>query len=123
MIPNRANRVGDLIRQILSEMLIRDLNDPRLEFVTITGVTVSSDLRCATVHFSAMGNPQREQESLHGLERAAGYMKKKLGKELRLRYMPDLQFRIDHSFEYGSKIEKLLQGIHQAKEGKTPTDR
>lgn len=123
MIPNRANRVGDLIHQVLSEMLIRELNDPRLESVTITGVTVSSDLRCATVHFSAMGDPRREQESLHGLERAAGYMKKKLGKELRLRYMPDLQFRIDRSYEYGSKIEKLLQRIHQAKEKKTPADR
>ncbi len=123
MMPKRADRVGDLIREVLSEMLIRDLADPRLESLTITGVTVSPDLRLATVHFSAMGSPRREEEALHGLQSAAGYMKKKLGKELHLRYTPDLQFRVDHSFEYGSKIERLIQSIHQEKEGDVKEDR
>jgi len=123
MIPKRADRVGDLIREVLSEMLIRDLSDPRLEAVTIIDVTVSPDLRLATVHFSAMGNPQREEESLHGLESASGCMKKKLGKELRLRYTPDLLFRVDHSFEYGSKIDRLIQNIHQEEKGDSQEDR
>jgi len=122
MMPKRADRVGDLIHEVLSEMLIRNLADPRLESVTITGVTVSPDLRLATVHFSAMGNPQREEGALHGLQSAAGYMKKKLGKELHLRYTPDLLFRVDHSFEYGSKIDRLIQSIHQEKEGDSKED-
>lgn len=123
MMPKRADRVGDLIREVLSEMLIRDLTDPRLASLTITGVTVSPDLRLATVHFSAMGSPRREEEALDGLKRASGYMKKKLGKELHLRYTPELQFRVDHSFEYGSKIERLIQSIHQEKEEDFKKDR
>jgi ribosome-binding factor A len=96
-------------------MLLRDLNDPRLESVTITGVEVSADLKLATVFFSAMGNRSKEEASLHGLQSAAGYIRKKLGKELRLRYIPDLVFQVDHSFEYGSKIDRLFRTLEEEK--------
>ena len=115
-MPNkRPQRVGDLIREIICEMLLRDLSDPRLESVTITEVEVTADLKLATVYFSAMGNPSREETSLDGLQSATGYIRKKLGKELRLRYVPDLQFKVDQSFEYGSKIDRLIRTLQEEK--------
>ncbi len=113
----RSHRVGDLIREILSEMILRDLGDPRLEVVTITEVEVTDDLKQARVFFSARGNQLQENAALHGLESAAGLMRKKLGREMRLRYIPELTFKVDHSFEYGSKIDRLIQTIQEEKGG------
>jgi ribosome-binding factor A len=123
MISKRPQRVGDLIREVICEMLLRDLNDPRLESVTITEVEVTADLKLATVFFSAMGNRSREETSLHGLQSATGYIRKKLGKELRLRYVPDLLFKVDQSFEYGSKIDRLIRTLQEEKNGNSEEDR
>ncbi len=119
----RPQRVGDLIREVICEMLLRDLNDPRLESVTITEVEVTADLKLATVFFSAMGNRSREEASLHGLQSATGYIRKKLGKELRLRYVPDLLFKVDQSFEYGSKIDRLIRTLQEEKNGNSEENR
>jgi ribosome-binding factor A len=123
MISKRPQRVGDLIREVICEMLLRDLNDPRLESVTITEVEVTADLKLATVFFSAMGNRSREEASLHGLQSATGYIRKKLGKELRLRYVPDLLFKVDQSFEYGSKIDRLIRTLQEEKNGNSEENR
>ena len=123
MISKRPQRVGDLIREVICEMLLRDLNDPRLASVTITEVEVTADLKLATVFFSAMGNRSREEASLHGLQSATGYIRKKLGKELRLRYVPDLIFKVDQSFEYGSKIDRLIQTLQEEKNGNSEENR
>jgi len=123
MISKRPQRVGDLIREVICEMLLRDLNDPRLASVTITEVEVTADLKLATVFFSAMGNRSREEASLHGLQSATGYIRKKLGKELRLRYVPDLLFKVDQSFEYGSKIDRLIRTLQEEKNGNSEENR
>jgi ribosome-binding factor A len=122
MLYKRANRVGDLIREVICEMLLRDLNDPRLEPVTITEVEVTEDLRLAKVFFSARGNRSKEEASLRGLQSAAGYIRKKLGKELRLRYIPDLLFKVDHSFDYGSKIDQVFETLKEEKNGDSQED-
>ncbi len=123
MMQKRADRVGDLIREVICEMLLRDLNDPRLESVTITDVEVTRDLKTATVFFSARGSRPQEEASLHGLQSASGYIKRKLGRELRLRYVPDLFFKVDQSFDYGSKIDRIIQTIREEEEGNPPEDR
>ena len=104
-------------------MLLRDLNDPRLEPVTITEVEVTEDLRLARVYFTAMGNRSKEEASLQGLQSATGYISKKLGRELRLRYVPDLLFKVDHSFDYGSKIDRLFETLKEKKNGSSQEDR
>jgi ribosome-binding factor A len=119
----RSQRVGDLIREVISEMLLRDLSDPRLATVTITEVEVTADLKLARVFFSARGDQVREKAALQGLEGAAGFIKKSLGRELRLRYMPDLMFQVDRSFDYGSKIDRLIQTIQGEKESDPSGDR
>ena len=123
MLHKRAHRVGDLIQEVICEMLLKDLSDPRLTSVTITEVEVTDDLRLAKVFFSAMGNQTREEASLQGLQSATGYIKKRLGRELKLRYTPDLLFEVDHSFEYGSKIDRLIRDIQEEKDGDPKEDR
>jgi ribosome-binding factor A len=123
MISKRPQRVGDLIREVICEMLLRDLNDPRLESVTITEVEVTADLKLATVFFSAMGNQSREEACLQGLQSATGYIRKKMGKELRLRYVPDLLFKVDQSFEYGSKIDRLIRTLQEEKNDNSEENR
>jgi ribosome-binding factor A len=119
----RAHRVGDLIREVICEMLLRDLTDPRLESVTIIEVEVTDDLKLATVFFSSMGIQSKEEACLQGLQSAAGYIKKRLGRELRLKYIPDLVFKVDHSFDYGSKIDRLIKTIQEEDEGDLKEDR
>jgi ribosome-binding factor A len=119
----RSQRVGDLIREVISEMILRDLRDPRVETVTITEVEVTADLKLARVYFSARGDQTREKAALQGLEGAAGFIKKNLGRELRLRYMPELMFEVDHSFDYGSKIDRLIRSIQDEKEEDPQGDR
>jgi ribosome-binding factor A len=122
MVFKRSDRVGDMVREILCELLLRDLQDPRLELITITDVELTDDLKLATVFFSARGNVPQEKAALEALQRASGYIKKRLGKELHLRYIPDLQFKVDHSFEYGSKIDRLIREIQEEKD-QPPEDR
>ncbi len=123
MVYKRADRVGDMVREVICEMLLRDLKDPRLETITITDVVLAQDLKSGTVYFSARGNPEREEAAQKGLESAAGYIRKRLGKELRLRYTPDLAFRVDHSFEYGDKIDRLIDSLKKEKDGGPAEDR
>jgi ribosome-binding factor A len=123
MSDRRAHRVSDLIREVVGEVLLRELKDPRLESVTITDVEVTDDLKMAKIFFSAMGIRAREEASLHGFQSAAGYLKRRLGKELRLKYIPDLSFQVDRSFEYGTKIDQLIRAVQAEKDEEPEEDR
>ena len=114
--PKRTVQVGGLIRQEISELLVRKIKDPRLEMVTITGVEVSPDLKLARVYFSRFGNPDDVQRGLEGLQSAAGFIKRELGQRMKLRRIPDLEFKHDTSFEYGDRIESILKDLSPAKE-------
>jgi len=107
----RSEKVGDQIREEISQILLAELKDPRIGFVTITKVAVSDDLRMATVYYSVFGGGQEKDESLQGLVSATGYIKRELGRRMRLKYMPTITFRFDDSLEYGEHIEELLRGV------------
>ena len=111
MIPKRLTRVGETIREELSAMLLRDLKDPRIGFVTITDVVMSPDLRQAKVYFSRIGTEAERDESLQGLQAAAGFMRRELGHRLALKFAPELRFFYDESLETGSRIDRLLREI------------
>ncbi|HOD36954.1 MAG TPA: 30S ribosome-binding factor RbfA [Syntrophales bacterium] len=113
----RADRVADLIKAELSDILLRRIRDPRIGLLTITDVKMSDDLRSARIYFVQMGKDRLDAELQAGLEKARGYLKRELGKRLNLRYMPDVFFFYDKSFEYGSRIDRLLMEIHE-KDGK-----
>ncbi len=110
---SRAQRVGGLIRQILAGMLQKDLSDPRLHLTTVTQVQVTKDLRIARVYFTTVGGKETSTAAAEGFSSAAGYIKRRLGPELGLRYMPQLEFFYDESFDYGDRIERLLKSISE----------
>lgn len=112
----RADKVGDLIRKEISEILLGDLKDPRIGFVTITKVAVSDDLRAARVYYSVFGDEDQKEESYQGLESAKGYVKRELGRRVRLKYIPEIHFLFDDSLEYGEHIEELLRGVKHSDE-------
>ncbi|MDY7033914.1 MAG: 30S ribosome-binding factor RbfA [Thermodesulfobacteriota bacterium] len=107
----RADRVSDLLREEIARMLLREVKDPRIGFVTITDVEVSDDLRSAKVFFSMVGSEMELEKAMKGLNSASRFIKRKLGKRLRMRYIPDIVFKFDRSLEYGSHINGILKEL------------
>ena len=118
---NRAERVGGQVQKVLSGLIQKGVNDPRLARVTITGVTLSRDLRIAKIYFAAHDGAHDEQALLAGFESAKGFIKREMAKELGLRYMPDLKFFYDASFDYGAHINRVLKSIQTDDEKNNPT--
>ncbi len=118
---NRAERVGGQVHKVLADLIRKGVNDPRLAQVTISGVTLNRDLRIAKVYFTAHGNTHDEQALLAGFKSARGFIKRELAKELGLRYMPDLKFFYDASFDYGAHINRLLKSIRTNDQKNNPT--
>lgn len=107
----RTGRVGEQIKKELSQIIQSEFKDPRIGFVTITGVDVTNDLSQAKVYLSVMGTEEQKDESLKTLLRASGFLRSELAKKIRLRVVPELLFRFDTSIDYGTRIEKLLHDI------------
>ncbi|MBW2631125.1 MAG: 30S ribosome-binding factor RbfA [Deltaproteobacteria bacterium] len=109
----RADKVADLIKAEISDILLRQINDPQVREITVTGVKVTDDLRQAKVFFVRMGENVCSEETIKGLHRAAGFMRRELGKKLRLRHVPEIKFIFDESFEYGDRINRLLAELKE----------
>ena len=108
---SRADRVSGLIQEVLSNLLKKDIHDPRLHMATITTVKMSRDLKLARIYFSIYGDSTKREAAAKGFESARGFIKRSLARKLSLRYMPDLIFFYDESFDYGSHIDELLKRI------------
>lgn len=113
---NRANRVAEEIKREIAQMLREEIKDPRVGFVTLTGVDVTSDLRYAKVFFSVYGSDEEKEQTMAVLQKAQGYIRSELGKRLRLRYTPELSFKFDDSILYGAKIMELLETVKRSDE-------
>ncbi len=112
MVSNRSKRVGDRIREEISDILLRKVKDPRIGFLTITDVELSPNLRYAKVYYSVVGTESERRSAADGLESASGFMKRELGTRLRLKFMPELVFQFDSSLEYGDRMERLFRELH-----------
>jgi ribosome-binding factor A len=108
---SRLERVGDLLREELSELILREIKDPRVGFVTITGVQVSADLRHARVYVVTHETGEGQERTLEGLQSARGYLRGALGRRLRLRCIPDLSFSVDEALEQGFRIHEILKSL------------
>lgn len=104
----RKERVASVLEREISNIVTQEIGDPRLGFITITNVVVSSDLKVATVFFSSLDN---KAETYKTLMRAKGYIRSILAHRVSLRSIPDLVFEIDDSYEYGKKIDELFKTI------------
>lgn len=107
----RADSVEGLVRREVSDILRTRVKDPRIGFVTVTGVRMSEDLRYAKVYVSVLGDEHQRGESLKGLERATKFIRGELGRRIRMRYVPEIGFRYDNSIEYGTRIDEILRDL------------
>ncbi|MBI4180667.1 MAG: 30S ribosome-binding factor RbfA [Chloroflexi bacterium] len=113
---HRIERVNSLIRQEISELLQRQVKDPRLSsFIAITEVFTSSDLKQAKVFVSCLGSKEEQQERLKVLASASGFFRKELAKRLKLRYTPELTFQWDDSIERGDRLLQLIDNVSSEK--------
>jgi ribosome-binding factor A len=108
----RVGRVGEQIKKELSMIFLSEFKDPRLGFVTVTGVEVTNDLSQAKVYLSVLGTEEQKEATLKALGKGSGFLRGELGRRIRLRQTPELIFKFDSSVEYGSKIEEILQKIN-----------
>jgi ribosome-binding factor A len=105
----RSARVNEVVREVLAEELER-MNDPRLSLVTITGVNVAPDLRQARVYYAALG--RSDDEVVTALRAAAPHLRAVLGHEVRMKYLPRLEFFLDPAIEQGQRVEDILRSLH-----------
>ncbi|SDI94686.1 30S ribosome-binding factor RbfA [Natribacillus halophilus] len=107
----RAQRVGEQMKKEMSDILMREVKDPRVDFVTVTGVDVTGDLQQATVFVTVLGEPEEQEEALRGLQKARGFIRSEIGKRIQLRKTPEIDFDFDESIAYGNHIEQLLKDL------------
>jgi ribosome-binding factor A len=108
----RSERLGELILAEISDLITREIKDPRIGFVTVTRVELSEDLRHAKVFVSSIGAEPEKARMLQGLASATGYIRRHLGRALHLRYTPKISFLPDDSMEHGAKIAQILRQLH-----------
>lgn len=120
----RTDRVGDLMRGEIADVLLRRVKDPRIGFVTVTGVKVSPDLRHATVFVSLLDEGTAAAETLAALARASGFVRVELGRRMRLKNTPELFFRHDTTPSRAAHLEAVLGELHDARDetGGDPND-
>ncbi|MBQ9615109.1 MAG: 30S ribosome-binding factor RbfA [Selenomonadaceae bacterium] len=107
----RVEKLQELIKQEISQMILQELKDPRIGFVTVTQVEVTGDLREAKVYVSIMGGDEQVKESWQGLQSSLGFIRREIGKRIRLRFTPEISFALDKSLDYSAHIQELLLKI------------
>ncbi len=113
---SRADRVSGQIQRALSELLRKRISDPRLRNAIISEVKMSADLKLAKIYYTLSAGENARDDALAGFNSACGFVKRTLARELGLRYMPDLKFYYDDSFDYGAKIDSLLKSLNKEDE-------
>lgn len=107
---NRINRINEEVRREMSDIL-RELKDPRIPMMTsVVSVSVTADLRYATVYVSIFGDDEVKKNALSALKKSAGFVRRELGHRLNLRYTPEIIYKADDSIEHGARINELLKG-------------
>ena len=105
----RSDRVGDLLLELVSELLVREINDPRIGAVTLSGAEVTDDLRQAKIYFNLLTGSETKDEVLAGLKSAAGFIRRRVAKDLKLRAVPTIEFVYDDTEERARRIDELLK--------------
>lgn len=117
----RLQQVADTIQQILGEVIQNELKDPRVGFATVTGVEVSADLQRATVRVSVMGDEDERVATMEGLQRARGFLRKRVAEEMRhMRFVPELRLVQDTSLDYSIRIAEVLREVEEERRNNPP---
>lgn len=118
----RVEKLQELIKQEVGKILLMDIKDSRIGFVTVTGVEMTGDLREAKIFVSIMGNDDQIKSSWEGLHSALGFIRHEIGKRIKIRFTPEISFAIDKSLDYSEHIQKLLLKIKSEEGEKFETD-
>lgn len=113
---SRPERVGEQIRQELSQIIAQQLHDPGIGFLTLTRVKVTSDLQLARVLYTVMGDEKQRKETAKALERAIPYLRRQIGSRVRLRRVPELQFFYDEAIQHQDRIEQILLDLQKERD-------
>ncbi len=111
----RVEKLQELIKQETGKILMKEIKDPRIGFVTVTGVEMTGDLREAKIFVSVMGNDEQIKQTWEGLNSALGFLRREIGKRIRLRFTPEISFAPDKSLDYSEHIQKILLKINAEK--------
>jgi ribosome-binding factor A len=111
MTSRRVQKAAEAIREVVSMAILADLNDPRIEGVTVTYVDVSPDMRTAKVHVSIMGDETSQRLCLHGLRSAAGYLQQKISNRIDTRYTPRVKFELDQGVKKSIAIARMIEEV------------
>jgi len=124
MSQNRPSRVADQLRAEISELLVREVHDPGIGFLTITHVKVSPDLQAARVYYTTLGDAKARRDTQRALERATPFLRRHIGRRLRLKRVPEVEFFFDETIERGDRVEQILQEISadRLRSGSPPAD-
>ena len=112
----RAVRVGELLKEEISQIVLREMKDPRIGFVSVTDVEVSGDLRHAKVFISVYGSDKEKEETLEGLQQAQGFVRKLVGERVKIHHTPEIIFRYDDSIENGVHISEIIKDLKESGE-------
>jgi ribosome-binding factor A len=118
MSSTRQQRMARLLKEELSRIIRAEINDPRLGLITIVGVETTPDLHIAHIYVSSYGTPEEQDASIATLQRATGFLRGELGKQVEMRYTPQLVFHLDRSIERGARVFEILHEVVPAKEEK-----
>ena len=113
---HRNDRIGDLVRAELNDLLLRHVHDPRIKLVNVTSVEVTQDLGRALVKVSALGTEEERLEAIEGLRHAKGFLRTELAHRLRTRTTPELVFELDRGAEHSQRISDLLESLHDGRD-------
>jgi len=113
----RPERLAEAIKKEVSDLLKEELKDPRIGFVSITSVEVSKDLRYANIYISVFGEKAEQKASLEALKNASGFIRSELARRIRLRYTPEIVFKLDESIERGSRLIALMNEVRDKDAG------
>lgn len=114
MSENRVRRVAEQVKKDVSQIIGYEMKDPRLAGITsVTDVQLSRDLRYASIYVSIFGSDQEKEETLQTLIKATGFIRTEIGKRIRLRYTPEINFFLDNSIEYGAHIERVIKSLKE----------
>jgi ribosome-binding factor A len=124
-LSRRTDQVGEAIRETVAEIISQGLKDPRVGFVTITRVEATPDLRTARVLFSVLGDKAQKEKTLAGLQAAAGYIRREIGRRIQIRYTPELKFQYDIGIDATDRVARILEeqaSSAAAADGEEPDD-
>jgi ribosome-binding factor A len=108
-VTRRAERLAEEIREVVAGIIGGELKDPRIGFVTVTRVSLTADLRLARIHVGILGGREQREKGLEGLKQAAGFVRREVGRRIRLRHTPELSFQYDEGLEATERVAKLLR--------------